>query len=69
MQAAPPGADYAGLIDRALISEEEAGIGEEAVWCDKTERSKEFLFKGLFRLFEVGFRQLDKGLVSFPKKS
>ena len=44
MQAAPPGADYAGLIDRALISEEEAGIGEEAVWCDKTERGKEFLF-------------------------
>lgn len=37
MQAAPPGADYAGLIDGAFIGEEEAGIGEEAVWCDESE--------------------------------
>ena len=37
MQAAPPGADYAGLIDGAFIGEDEAGIGEEAVWCDESE--------------------------------
>ena len=63
MQAAPSGADYAGLIDGAFIGEEEAGIGEETVGRDKTKRGKEFLFKGLLRLLEVGFCQQDEGFV------